>query len=229
MADPSDKPGVFFLDESGRPELPHQTNYDDAERLAQETIARLDPGVQAKRCGGRLVKSLKTSSIVQVDFFQTPVDVKFPQGEVTGPQASEIPVWERILVLHYLGGDAVAPAHTDWIGFQQVPSGGFYFDAFRRRAHEPLANVFGHDPRKLIEAGAAIGAEKADFGDAAVMVRVFPRVPVAAVVHGADDEFPAEAKILFKSSIHAYFCTEDVAVIGGLVAGRLIKAYKALK
>jgi hypothetical protein len=236
----ADKPGVFFLDESGRPELPdtahsavqqitRQTNYEDAERLARETIARLDPGVQAKRCGGRLIKSLKTCSIVRVDFFQTPVDVEFPGGEVKGPRASEIPVWERILILHYLGGDAVAPAHTEWIGFQQVPSGGFYFDAFRRRAHEPLAKVFGREPGKLIEAGEAIGAEKADFGDAAVQVRVFAKVPVVAVVHGADDEFPAEAKILFKSSVHAYFCTEDVAVIGGLVAGRLVRAFRRLE
>jgi len=225
----TDKPGVFFLDESGRPELPDQTNYDDAERLARETIARLNPEVQAKRCGGRVIKAARTFSIVQVDFFNTPVDVKFPEGQVTGPGTTEIPIWERILILHYLGGDAVAPAHTDWIGFQQVPSGGFYFDAFKRRAHDPLAKVFGQQPQKLIEAGAAIGAEKADFGDAAVMVNAFPQVPVVAVIHSADDEFPAGANILFKSSIHAYFCSEDVAVIGGLVAGRLVKAFKALK
>jgi hypothetical protein len=225
----AEKPGVFFLDESGRPELPEQTNYDDAERLAREAIARLNPEVQAKRCGGRVIKAAQTYSIVQVDFFNTPVDVRFPEGQVTGPGASEIPVWERILILHYLGGDAVAPAHTDWIGFSQVPSGGFYFDAFKRRAHDPLAKVFGQEPPKLIEAGEAIGAEKAGFGDAAVLVRAFARVPVVAVVHAADDEFPADAKILFKSSIDAYFCTEDVAVIGGLVAGRLIKAFKALK
>jgi len=236
----TDKPGVFFLDESGRPELPdtaegavqqtpRQTNYDDAERMAQETIARLDPEVQARRCGGKVIKAGKTYSIVQVDFFQTPVDVKFPGGQVTGPQASEVPIWERILILHYLGGDAVAPAHTDWIGFSQVPSGGFYFDAFKRRAHDPLAKVFGREPEKLIEAGAAIGAEKAGFGDAAVRLQVFPKVPVIAVVHAADDEFPADAKVLFESSIDSYFCTEDVAVVGGLVAGRLIKSYKALQ
>lgn len=224
-----DKPGVFFLDESGRPELPDQTNYADAENLAKETLARFDPEVQAKRCGGRVIKSAQTYSIVQVDFFKTPIDVKFPDGKVTGPGATEVPIWERILVLHYLGGDAVAPSHTDWIGFQQIPSGGFFFDAFKRRSHDPLAQVFGREPEKLIEAGAAIGAEKADFGDTAVMIPAFAKVPVVAVVHAADDEFPADAKLLFKSSIDAYFCTEDVAVLGGLVAGRLVKAYKQLK
>jgi hypothetical protein len=225
----TDKPGVFFLDESGRPELPEQTHYEDAENLAKEALARFDPEVQAKRCGGKVIKSGQTFSIVQVDFFKTPVDVKFPGGKVTGPGATELPIWERILILHYLSGDAVAPSHTEWIGFQQVPSGGFYFDAFKRRSHDPLAKVFGREPAKLLQAGAAIGAGKADFGDAAVMVPVFAKAPVAAVVHAADDEFPADAKVLFKSSIISYFCTEDVAVIGGLVAGRLIKAYKALK
>ena len=224
-----EKPGVFFLDESGRPELPDQTNYDDAENLAKETIGRLDAQVQAKRCGGRVIKVAQTYSIVQVDFFNTPVDVKFPDGTVTGPQASEVPIWERILLLHYLGGDAVAQSHTEWIGFQQVPSGGFYFDAFKRRSHDPLAKVFGREPDKLLEAGAAIGAEQADFGDAAVLVPAFPKVPVVAVVHAADDEFPADAKILFKSSIQAYLCTEDIAVLGGLVAGKLVKAFKNLK
>lgn len=224
-----EKPGVFFLDESGRPELPDQTNYADAENLAKETIARHKPEVQAERCGGRVIKSAQTYSIVQVDFFKTPIDVKFPDGKVTGPGATEVAIWERILILHYLGGDAVAPAHTDWVGFQQVPSGGFYFDAFKRRAHDPLAKVFGREPQKLLEAGAAIGAEKADFGDAAVMVPAFAKVPVVAVVHAADDEFSADAKILFKSSIQAYLCTEDIAVLGGLVAGKLVKAFKNLK
>jgi hypothetical protein len=225
----TDKPGVFFLDESGRPELPEQTNYADAENLAKEVITRLDPQVQAKRCGGRVVKAAQTYSIVQVDFFKSPIDVKFPDGTVTGPGETEVPIWERILILHYLSGDAVAPTHTDWIGFQQVPSGGFYFDAFKRRSHVPLAKVFGGEPEKLLQAGAAIGAERADFGDAAVMVSVFAQVPVVAVVHGADEEFPADAKLLFKSSIDAYLCTEDVAVLGGLVAGRLVKAFKSLK
>jgi hypothetical protein len=231
----SDKPG-----ESRRPELadtangavppiPRQTNYDDAERLAREPMARLDPKVQAQRCGGRVIESARAYSIVRMDFFNTPVDVKFPDGMVTSPQVEEISIWERILILHYLGGDAVPPAHTEWIGFQQVPSGGFYFDAFKRRAHDPLAKVFGREPVKLLEAGALIGAGPAEFGDAAVLVRAFPKVSVAAVVHAADCEFPADAKILFKSSIDAYFCTEDIAVLGGLVAGRLIKAFKHLK
>ncbi len=232
----SDKPGVFFLDESGltadcavqqkpRPNLPEQTNYDTAEKMAQETIARMKPERQAKRCGAvcRVVKTGKKTTIVELDYLGRKVQVTFPDGQV-----SDLAVWERILVLHYLGGDSTPPTHTEWVDFKQIPSGGFYFEAFKRRAHDPLAQVFGQNPDLLLKAGEVIGARPTDFGDAAVEVMVFPKIPVVAVVHAADEEFPADAKILFKSSINSFFNTEDIAVIGGLVAGRLIKAAKDL-
>ena len=56
------------------------------------------------------------------------------------------------------------------------------------------------------------------------MFRVLPRVRVAAILHLGDDEFPAEASLLFDASVRHYLPIEDVAVLGGLVAGELIRA-----
>ena len=53
-----------------------------------------------------------------------------------------------------------------------------------------------------------------------------PRVAVAAVVYGGDEEFPADAKLLFDVSIASYLNTEDIAVLGGIVVGKLIQANK---
>jgi len=219
----SDKPGVFFSDESERPDLPEQTNYETAECMAREAIARTSPERAAKRCGAKVVKAGQKTSIVEVDYLGQPVRVTFPDGQI-----EDLPVWERIIVLHYLGGDSTPRTHTDWVDFKQIPSGAFYFDAYKRRSHDPLARTFGDDPALLLKAGETLGAKPADFGDAAVEVMLFPKVPVVAVVHAADEEFPADAKILFKSSINSFFNTEDIAVIGGIVAGRLIKAAKEL-
>ena len=41
------------------------------------------------------------------------------------------------------------------------------------------------------------GDEPCEFGDASVLVRVLPRVPVTMVVWGRDEEFEARASILF--------------------------------
>jgi len=114
------------------------------------------------------------------------------------------------------------------VGFANVPSGMFYLDAFRRRAHLPLAGMFGRQPALLLEAGALLGGEPVALGDAAVKLIVLPRIPVTAVVHAADEELPAEAKLLFAASITSHLCAEDIAVIGGMVAGRLIRAARKL-
>jgi hypothetical protein len=225
----TDMPGVFFLDEAGQANTVEEQSYQAAERKAREDLAGLDSEYQAERCGARVLGSSAEESIVEVPFFQKPMLVTFPSGEVRDTDGRELPVWERILLLHYLAGDSSPPLRTELISFKQVPSGGFYFDAFRRRSHDPLARAFGDRPALLHHAGELLGAEPEVIGDAAVRVPVLPRVPVVAVVHAADEEFPSEARLLFESSITAYFCTEDIAVLGGLVAGRLIQASRDLR
>jgi hypothetical protein len=54
--------------------------------------------------------------------------------------------------------------------------------------------------------------------------RLLPRVWLAVVLHLADDEFPANANILFDATVSHYLPTEDLAVLGGMLAGRLSKA-----
>lgn len=223
------KPGVFYLDASGGAGADPRA-YRTAERMAREAVGRMEAVRQAKRCGARIAETRPARTIVRFDFFGEPVAVGFPDGEVFDPAgAREIPVWERILLLHYICCDASRQNLTELVGFEQVPSGGFYFDAFRRRAHRPLAEAFGAEPARLIEAGRSLGGKPEDIGDAAVRLPVLPRVPVVAVVHREDEEFAAEAKILFESDIIGYFSTEDIAVLGGLCAGRLIQADRELR
>ena len=220
-----------------RPELPRQTNFEQAERLAQAALQELDPRRQAARTACRLVDGDRA---LELDFFGRAMRVTFPAGVVTsapvpsdaGSDAGggEVPIWERILLLHYvgaLGGDPDAPPDDgldQLIGFANVPEGLFYLDPFRRRSHLPLAGFFGGEPARLLAAGAAIGAPPVALGDAAVRGQVFPRVPVIVVVYGADEELPPEAKLLFTPSVTSYLCAEDIAIVGGMTAGRLLKA-----
>jgi hypothetical protein len=53
---------------------------------------------------------------------------------------------------------------------------------------------------------------------------VLPRVWLAVVLHLADEEFPASANVLFDASASHYLPTEDLAVLGGMLTGRLIKS-----
>jgi len=222
-------PGIYFADESSRPQLPEQKNYEVAEQLAKEVFSRADSKKVAERCGAKVVRSAAQGSVLEVEFFGSPLTVHHPSGEILTPTGDPASVFERILILHYLGGDAPVPAPAGWITFGGIPSGGFYFEAFKRRAQYPLARFFGARPALLLEAGSQLGGQPEAMGDAAVLLRPLPRVLVVAVVNGADEEFPADARLLFDGSVVAIFCTEDIAVLGGLVAGRLIRAAKALQ
>ncbi|NOX97294.1 MAG: DUF3786 domain-containing protein [Nitrospirae bacterium] len=82
-----------------------------------------------------------------------------------------------ILILHYLIGVKDIPLSGKILSFKNLPSGRFYFSAFRQRSLQPLIETFGKRPGSLLAAGEALGAEKFAQGDAGITVKVFPMLP----------------------------------------------------
>jgi len=66
--------------------------------------------------------------------------------------------------------------------------------------------------------------ERLTFGDASYMFRLLPRLRMAVILHYGDDEFPPTVKVLFDAAAGHYLPTEDLSVLGGILASRLIKA-----
>jgi hypothetical protein len=50
---------------------------------------------------------------------------------------------------------------------------------------------------------------------------------MAIVMYVEDDEFPASANVLFDAAASHYLPTEDLAVLGGLLASQLVKAARS--
>jgi hypothetical protein len=73
-------------------------------------------------------------------------------------------------------------------------------------------------------AAASLGGEALDLADAAFSFRALPRVPVAVLIWLGDEEMPGEAHVLFDAGAHGYLPSEDLAGLGGLLAGRLVAA-----
>jgi hypothetical protein len=128
------------------------------------------------------------------------------------------------LLLHYLlTADGTPPADR-WIAFRNLAGGLGYDAAFQGRANLRLARAFGTDRPAFEAAARALGGERLSFGDASFSFRLLPRVWLAVVLNLADDEFTANANVLFDGMASHYLPTEDLAVLGGMLAGRLIKA-----
>ncbi|MGD2205267.1 MAG: DUF3786 domain-containing protein, partial [Anaerolineae bacterium] len=116
---------------------------------------------------------------------------------------------------------------SKWIAFRNLPGGLGYDAAFQGRANLRLAHAFGADRAAFEAAAQTLGGERLSFGDTSFLFRLLPRVWLAIVLYLADEEFSANANVLFDASASHYLPTEDLAVLGGMLAGRLIKADRA--
>jgi hypothetical protein len=148
-----------------------------------------------------------------------------PDGEA-GFQSPDLPLAEKILILHYLGTAAASepPGAGRLVSFQQLAGASFYEPTYRKRGPARIARRFGQDVPAFARACRALGWNEEKLGDAAFGGLVLPRLRCVAVLHRGDEEFPAEANLLFDEGIARLLPLEDVAVLAGLVATRLGRA-----
>jgi len=206
-----------------KPRTPEET-YGPALEKAQEALPRVDPNRQAAHAGVTFEALDGRAGRFLVPFFGTIYDVSWPAGEVRrADDGSGADMASRILLLHYLlTADGMAMADR-WIAFRGLPGGLGYDAAFQARANLRLARAFGAERAAFEAAARALKGESLSFGDASFLFRMLPRLWLAVVLYLADDEFPANANVLFDASASHYLPTEDLAVLGGILAGRLIR------
>ena len=162
---------------------------------------------------------------VTVPLFERPHVVTHPEGEVSAG-GSPVHVAAGILLLHYLLRADGAPPAGEWRAFRELPDGLFYAASFAERAEAPLAKTFGAAGGldALRTAAAAAGGRPLKLADAAYAFQALPRLSLAVLVWAGDEEFPAQASMVFDGAAGHYLPAEDLAGLGGQLARRLISA-----
>jgi hypothetical protein len=209
-------------------------DYNQAASLARSRLAGKNPDLVARFSGADILRDKERSTSLALSFLNQALRITWPDLKVlSGKTGDEIPVQQQILILHYLHGawasNGIAPS-GEWISFQEVPDGRFYLDAFHRRAKNPLVQTFGEKPGFMARlAEQAYHAEPFDQGDASVLVRALPLVPLALILWEGDEEFPPEGNILFDHSVIQIFSAEDIAWLAGAVVYPLIGMAKQVR
>ena len=210
---------------------PEET-YEAALRKAEADFSHLDPVEAAARAGVLYAALSSDAGQMQIAFFGAHYHVQWPSSATVRVHDQKEPdVATRLLLMHYLITADGSPMASKWIAFRNLPSGLGYDAAFQRRASIPLVQAFGapgHGQTSFEVSARMIGGERLRFGDAAFCFRLLPRVWLAVVLYVADEEFPANANVLFDAAAGHYLATEDLAVLGGMLAGRLIKSAKTV-
>lgn len=127
------------------------------------------------------------------------------------------------LILTYLAWSDGTPPGGGWIGFRDLPNGTFYAQAFQSYSGNRLVRELSGGLPALRRAARALGGQALDVGSVGYAFDVLPRLRLATVYWEGDEEFPAQAQVLFERSAPHYMPTDGLAILGSQLVGRLLK------
>ena len=214
--------------ESKRLPLPGQKGYEQAYglayKLACEQLARIEDVEQQCRKSGAQCQVVDSQKIVIIQYLNQSYLITLPDIEISLVDgAGEIPIRDRLLILHYFTSAKGTPAANRLITFRDLPEGSVYAPTFSLRTIKPLVDNFGQEPHLLMEAGEKLGGQKADYGDMAITISAFSRVPITIILWRGDDELAPQGNVVFDATISDYLPTEDITVLCETITWRLIR------
>lgn len=201
-----------------------------AYKLAGERFAGIsDIEQQCLRSGARC-QVIDSKKVVIIQYLNQSYLITLPEIEISfADSGDKVPIKDRVLILHYLTLAKGTPATNRLITFKELLGGANYFPAFYKRTIKPLLDYFGKEPGLLVAAAEKLGGHKADYGDVAVTINAFSRVPITIVLWQGDDEFAPDGSIMFDANISDYLSTEDITVLCETITWRLVSLLRESK
>lgn len=208
--------------------LPREKSYERANELAYQLARERLAGIEdiERQClnSGTQLKTAGTQKYISLKYLNRPYLISLPGGEIAEAGGDKpVPMRDRLIIIHYFLTAKGTPLAGKPITFRELPEGSGYYQTFARRTIRPLTERFGKEPRLLLDAGHSLGARKADYGDTAITVDAFPRVPITIVLWTGDEEFPPQGNVLLDASISDYLPTEDITVLCEIITWRLVR------
>ena len=214
--------------------MPNQQNYEYgyelAYKLAGEQLAKFDNIEQQCLKSGARYQVIDSQKIIILEYLNQSYQIVFPDIDISLIDSEEeVPIRDKILILHYFTQAKGTPITNKVIAFRELPEGANYFPTFSKRAIKPLLDHFGREPERLIDAAEKLGGHKVDYGDVAVTINAFSYVPITLVLWQGNGEFAPEGNILFDSTISDYLSTYDITVLCEIISWKLIRYLRETK
>ncbi len=206
----------------------YEYGYELAYKLACEELAKLDDVEEQCSKSDAGYQVVNSKKMIMIKYLNQSYQITLPDIEISLTNSEEeVPLKDKILILHYLTQAKGTPASNESITYKELPEGASYFPTFCKRAIKPIVDHFGNEPQLLVDTAAKLGGQKVDYGDVAVTINAFSRVPITFVLWRGDEELPPEGNIMFDNTISDYLSPEDINVLCESMAWRLVKLLKA--
>ena len=155
--------------------------------------------------------------------------ITFPGGDISmAERDDEVPVATKIVLMHYLLTAGGLPVAGESVSFKELPGGTIYLEPFTNRVMRGFVGTFGKKVSSLVPAAEKLGGRAVKLGSAAVVLDMFPNLPLTYVIWEGDEELPANGTVLFDKTAQYYLPTEDLVVVAAAGASLLGKTARAM-
>ena len=195
------------------------SNYDRLNENWRNLFLQMDHEELARRF------RLKTDDgALYITFYDREYRLDRRSGAVTEAENPDAPVSfdESMSILNMLYYSRPgASVSGRFVPFRDVKGASPFAPAFEKSVASGLAAPFEGRLDALKRACEALGGEKIPQGDAGYILRAFDFMPVMLVFWDGDDEFAAQANLLFDAHITDFTHEESVCCIAGALMHRL--------
>ncbi|MBN1350291.1 DUF3786 domain-containing protein [candidate division KSB1 bacterium] len=166
----------------------------DSDSVSKNAGARYDPA--------RSSFSLKIYSFdVVVYLNEENLLSKSPQSDLL---LQRLGYFSQLAILWYLITARETPLSGELMRPTSLPGGQMYTGGSHVLPLDNLAQKYDGTLDEFIRRGKELGGTQITFGDAAIKLFPFPRVPVSIVLWEHDEEFPARADLLFDTTCQSH-------------------------
>ncbi|MCM0760699.1 MULTISPECIES: DUF3786 domain-containing protein [Sporomusa] len=203
-----------------------QDGYQLAYEKACAGLAAKNPEEMAANSGAEFDG---TKSVFTLQYINDMYTVSYPDGEVSFAGRQEpVPIATKVVLLHYLFTASGHALSGQLISFKEIPGGMIYLQPFNGRVLGGFKAIFGKKSGLLRQVGEKLGVTFAQYGDVSITLDILPRIPITYVIWEGDEEFPANATVLFDATAQYYLPTEDLVVAAAAGASLLNKTVRTL-
>lgn len=173
------------------------------EKQAWDILGRLSP---EDVCIRAQVAFDSSSGLYVLKSFLQDILVSPKDREMFGRSAgadlllSKLGYFSRLPILWYLINAKNIPLSGEIRRPSDLGSGQIYLQGSHVLPLDRIAQKYGSDIPGFLNRGRELGGETLDYGDASLRLFPFPRVPVAILLWGNDDEFASHSTLLFDST-----------------------------
>ncbi|SPD75865.1 conserved hypothetical protein [uncultured Desulfobacterium sp.] len=164
-------------------------------------------------------------SDIEIPFFNS--NYRVSVDGITGPTGKE-PVIEVCVVLcrYLIMASEDKKDEMGWDAFRDFKNAGPLNVYFAKEVERLITNRFSGNIKALEEACGRLGGSTPDAVfpyDFSMQFRVLPKLSILLLFNDADEEFSANASVLFQKGADSYLDAECLAIVGSIFAGYLLK------